>query len=296
MTRICSIILCLAFCVRLSAQELYIYTEPASNMPTRSMGARLTNKLMPMQHHDDYSYRVEPEVMIGVNKKLMLHAAVYASNMFQKKLRFEGGSAYAKYRFLSLDDVHSHFRMAAFGKISLINNPPVITTRVQHTTGDGTVHEEKMQWYSDELDLDGNHSGWSGGLIATQLIHKLAVSGTASYANRWKNIGHEKVAGINNNAVNYSLSAGYLLLPRHYKNYDQVNVNLYLELLGSTGMDTRGHYIDAAPGIQFIFNSISRLDIGWRKQLTGNMTRFNTSSWLLRYEYNFLNLFNRKGV
>lgn len=248
-----------------------------------------------MQHDNKYSYRIEPEVMVGINKNLMVHAAVYASDMFRQKFRFEGGSAYGKYRFLSLDDVHSHFRMAAFGKISLINNPPGITTTIQHTSG-GTVHEEKMEWYSDEIDLDGNHSGWSGGLIATQLVHKLAVSATASYANRWKNIGQEKIAGVNNSAVNYTLSAGYLLLPRNYKNYDQVNVNLYIEMLGSNGLDKKGHYIDAAPGIQFIFNSISRLDIGWRKQIAGNMTRFNTSSWLLRYEYNFLNLFNRKGV
>lgn len=279
----------------LVAQELYIYTEPASNMPARSFGLRLTNKLMPMQHNNSYSYRTEPEVMFGINKNLMIHGTLYGSNMFQQKFRFEGGSIYGKYRFLSLDDVHSHFRMAAFGKLSLIKNPAGISYTMVHTTG-GIQHEEEKVIYGDEIDISGNHSGWNGGIIATQLIHKLAISATGSFASRWKNIGYEKPAAINNNAANYSLSAGYLLLPRNYKNYNQVNLNLYVELLASSNLDRKGHYTDLAPGIQLIFNSTSRLDVGWRKQLWGNITRFNTSSWLLRYEYNFLDLFNRKGT
>ncbi|WP_299512721.1 hypothetical protein [Mucilaginibacter sp.] len=36
------------------------------------------------------------------------------------------------------------------------------------------------------------------------------------------------------NAVAYTLSAGYLLFPKVYQNYNQVNVNLYTELLGKT--------------------------------------------------------------
>jgi hypothetical protein len=277
-----------------NAQELYIVTEPASNMATGSLGVRLTNKLYRMEHDGSHSYRLEPEIMFGISKKLMLHANLYASNMFQNSFRFEGASVYAKYRFLSIDDIHSHFRMAAFGKVSLIDNPNAITEIEKHDSGGGVIHEEMHNYYSDELDLDGSNSGMNTGIVATQLMHKVALSGSATYTNRWKNGDREKVPGLSNHALNYSFSAGYLFLPREYKNFRQTNLNLYSEFLGASGLDKKGYYVDFVPGIQFIFNSISRLDFAYRTQIAGNMTRFSENSWLLRFEYNFLNAFNRK--
>lgn len=286
----------LFLCVHLlQAQELYIMTEPASNMPSKSLGIRLTNKLMPMRYSNNYSYRLEPEIMYGVNKHLMVHANMYASNMFSGKFKFEGGSIYAKYRFLSLDDIHTHFRMAAFGKISTIGNPSYIIHTKQHELSDGTIHQESSKIYSSEIDLDGNNSGASAGLIATQLLHKLAISATTSFTTKWKNVNAEKVPGFNNYTLNYSLSAGYLLFPKTYKNYHQTNVNLYVELLGSSRLNNKDHYIDVAPGVQFILNSISRIDLAYRTQVTGDMLRYNTTSWLLRYEYNFLNIGSKKA-
>lgn len=247
-----------------------------------------------MQHNNSYSYRLEPEVMIGLNKNWMLHGALYTSTMFTNRFHFEGGSLYGKYRFLSIDDVHSHFRMAAFGKISLSNNPVTDMYTVKHDAGNGEVHEQTQQFSSNEIDLAGNNTGMSGGLIATQLIHKLALSATAAYVTRWDNSNLHPVQGMNNNAVNYSLSTGYLLFPKSYSNYRQTNINLYAEVLGSSGLDKKGFYLDIAPGIQFIFNSISRLDIAYRVQVAGDMARFNQRTWLLRYEYNFLNVFVKK--
>lgn len=276
-----------------SAQELYILTEPASNMPAHSFGVRLTNKLMPMPHDNSYSYRLEPELMFGLSKNFMIHGNLYASNMFGSKFKFEGGSVYGKYRFLSIDNLHSHFRMAASGKISAIKNPPFIAHTKQHLINN-QIHEETYRNYSDEIDLDGNNSGFNLGITATQLLHKLAISATVAYNNRWNNIDAPKVSGLNNNMMGYSLSAGYLLFPRSYKNYQQTNLNLYTEFLAGSTLDGKGAFVDIAPGIQLIFNSISRIDIAYRTQLTGNMSRFNTSSWLLRYEYYFLNALSKK--
>ncbi|MFT3705522.1 MAG: hypothetical protein QM802_24345 [Agriterribacter sp.] len=279
---------------RLHSQELYIMTEPASNMPSNSIGIRLTNKLMPMQYNNTYSYRLEPEIMFAINKHVMVHTNLYASDMFTKKFRIEGGSLYAKYRFISLDELHSHFRMAAFGKVSLINNPSYIEHTVQHQQDDGTLHEQTTDVYSQEIDLDGNNSGIASGVIATKLLHKLAISASASYTQRWNNVHAENIPFLNRKAINYSLSAGYLLFPRSYKNYKQTNVNLYLEMLGSNGVGGKGYYIDAAPGVQFILNSISRIDVACRTQVSGDMMRYNKTSWLLRFEYNFLNVFTKK--
>jgi hypothetical protein len=95
--------------------------------------------------------------------------------------------------------------------------------------------------------------------------------------------------------MNYSLSAGYLLLPREYTSFRQTNLNLYAELLAQQTFDRKTHYIDLAPAVQFIFNSISKLDLGYRFQLSGNMQRMAKQSVLLSYEYTFLNVGKRKN-
>lgn len=267
-----------------AAQELYVNTEPASNMPANSLGIRLTNKFFNMEHSGDNGMRFEPEVMWGVNKKLMLHVIGYASNMMQSSIRAEGGSFYAKYRFLSLDQQHAHFRMAAYVKGSVIDNPyyPVMPA--------GT---HPMRPYNNkELDLEGATSGVSGGVIATQLLHKLALSTTLGYSRYMNNVKDNIPEDFSRNSVNYSLSAGYLLLPVKYKNFQQTNLNLYVELLGKTNTDAvgRGSYLDIAPAIQFIFNSTTRLDLSYRTQLTGDMPRNTFNSFLIRVEHNIFNI------
>lgn len=285
----------LYLCGHTFAQELYVATEPASNMAAGSIGVRVNNKLFYMSHNNKYNYRFDPEVMVGFNKNLMVHANLYASNMFQSKFRVEGGSVYSKYRFLSHDEVHSHFRMAAFGKVAGIQNPNVLledhTYWIDHGNGQVLEHHETIVHENDEIDLDGGNSGFTSGIVATQLVHKLAVSSSVAWAQRWKNVDAEAYAGQSQQAVAYTLSAGYLLLPRVYKNYKQTNLNLYCEFLGASSVDKKGYFIDAAPAVQFIFNSISRLDLSWRKQLTGNMSRLSESYFLLKFEYNFLNVF-----
>jgi hypothetical protein len=267
-----------------AAQELYVNTEPASNMPANSLGIRLTNKFFNMEHSGDVGMRFEPEVMWGVNKKLMVHVLGYASNMMQSSIRAEGGSIYAKYRFLSLDQQHAHFRMAAYVKGSVVDNPyyPVMP--------DGT---HAMRPYDNkELDLEGATSGVNGGIIATQLLHKLALSTTLGYSRYMNNVKDNIPENFSRNSVNYSLSAGYLVLPVKYKSFQQTNLNLYLELLGKTNGEGlgRGSYLDIAPAIQFIFNSTTRLDLSYRTQLTGDMPRNTFNSFLIRFEHNIFNI------
>ncbi len=80
---------CSTFCT--NEQELYVSTEPASNMPSGSIGFRLTSKLFRMEHDGKFNgYRVEPELMFGFNKNTMIHIAGYASDMFQNGLKTEG--------------------------------------------------------------------------------------------------------------------------------------------------------------------------------------------------------------
>lgn len=278
------------------AQELYVSTEPASNMATGSIGFRVLSKLYKMNFNNSYSsYRVEPELMIGTSKKWMIHLAGYGSNMFQKKFKVEGGSLYAKYRFYSQDDVHEHFRLAAYSKVSIIDNPQALEVDrkklIPDANGGYTEQLYTATYQNNEFDIDGNNSGIVAGLVATKLVNRVAVSGSASYGRRLNNLNNNVKSSQPLNAINYTASFGYLLLPKEYVSYRQTNLNLYTELLGTSFPGDHMSYLDVAPAVQFIFNSISRLDLSYRFQVAGNTQRLSNNYFMIRLEYNILNLF-----
>ena len=220
-------------------------------------------------HNAQAMYRLNPEIMLAISKLWMVHLNLYASNMHQSQYKFEGAEVYAKYRFLSFDQVHSHFRVAAYGNAAWINNP------IQY----------------NDISLTGDNSGVAGGLVATQLIHKLAISFTGGYARSMNNTQNALSTGQPQNALNYSLSFGLLTLPFTYTSYKQPNLNLYVEFLGKANPGTNQQYIDVAPAIQLILSSRTRIEIAYKKQLMGNMLRINTQSMLIRIEYNIFNAY-----
>ena len=258
------LLLCLTMESR--SQELYVFTEPASNMPAKSLGLRVTNEGI---FTGKGMKRTIPELMLSFNKELMVHAQGFLSDM-DGKYRLEGGSLYAKYRFFSVDNMQSHLRMAAFGRVSTSKRPV----------------------YSDDINLEGDNSGIQGGVVVTQLLHKLALSGSLSYA---KSFDRQSQVIANtpqpDQMIGYSLSSGYLVLPFKYKNYNQPNFNVYFEILGKTNPDNGRSYLDFAPALQLILNSRTRVDLGYRFQVSGNMNdRFLKNMYLLRAEFNFFNV------
>jgi hypothetical protein len=214
--------------------------------------------------------RVIPEVAIGINKKFTLRMSGYLSNYYQSELKFEGINAYLKYRFFSRDDLHQHFRMAAFSRVSVCNN----------------------DFFFREINLEGDHSGINSGIVTTQLLHKLALSATLGYVYLTDNTGYAKPAAIAKNSLNYTLSAGYLLLPFHYKNYNQPNLNIYCELNGRNSLsEYETNIFDVFPALQIIIKSYMRFDLGYRYQIKSNAPRNAYSGFLIRFEYNFFNAF-----
>jgi hypothetical protein len=254
------------------AQELFVYTEPASNMATKSIGIRVANNFMRIRSTDQYQYRLVPEVMVGVSKKLMLHAEAFLSNQLNS-FRFNGAGIYAKYRFYSEDEVHSHFRVAAFGRIA-VNNSIVA---------------------SPAVDLNGQNSGYETGLVATKLINKTAISASASFVQAMNNTGSKKLVFEtplkNQNAVGYTLSVGQLVLPKEYTSYEQTNMNLMLEALGQTNLSSGKSYLDLAPSVQFILLSKMRVDFGYRFPVVKDLYRMSNDGFLVRLEYNFFNAY-----
>jgi len=253
-------------------QELFVYTEPASNMPAHSISARLSANFIPAQlPYDRLMQRYTPEIMLGLSKKWMLHLGTTFANMHTNNFRWESVYMYGKYRFLSNDELHSHFRMAAFTEAAYSRSP----------------------FHFDELSLQGDKSGVQLGIIATQLWHKLAVSATVSNTQSLDKSRNDKntiyIPSRIYQTMNYSLSAGYLLLPFEYTDYKQTNVNLYTELLVQQALDRKAYYADLAPAVQIIFNSNTKLNLGYRFQLGGDMQRMSTHSWLITLERTFLN-------
>ena len=105
------------------------------------------------------------------------------------------------------------------------------------------------------------------------------------------NLHDQFVSTQTKDAFNYSFSTGYLFLPVHYENYNQPNLNVYIEFLGKSNPATKENYMDIAPALQLILNSITRLDFIYQKQLYGNMSRINNTTFLFRFEYNLLNAY-----
>ncbi len=260
-----------------SGQELYVFSEPASNMPARSISGKLNAMFGKGVHADRTLQRYTPEVMFGLSKNWMVHASAGFSDMHQAAFIFESARIYAKWRFLSLDEIHKHFRMAAYGAATYSRN------HLDH----------------NEINISGgDQGGIQAGLIATQLWDKFAISGTVGLNEVLAEERRRKMepAPYAFRSVNYSISAGYLLLPRQYTDYRQTNLNLYVELLGSRNLDWPGekYYVDLAPAAQLIFNSTSKLNIGYRFELNSDIYRLMKKSWMISYEYIFLNALKKK--
>lgn len=277
MKTICFLIFLFSSCCFVSAQELYPYSEPASNMPSKSIGVKVASMFQQGKHSTRTMQRHSPELMLGLNKEWMVHVGTSFADMHQSKIIWEGARVYTKYRFLSIDDIHTHFRMAAFAGGGYSRN------HLDH----------------NEINIMADQSGVLLGLIATQLWNRFALSGTGSLNEvlndrRWSKIFPQQYAF---SAINYSLSAGYLLLPFEYTSYDQTNLNLYVELLGSRNLNwpSEKYYLDLAPSIQFIFKSTGKLNLGYRFQLSSDIYRLSNNSFMVSYEHLFLNALQRKN-
>jgi hypothetical protein len=275
--RIFSTAMLLLVVINTTAQELFPYTEPASNMPAKSMSGKMAAMFGRGVHGNGLEQRYSPEIMFGLSKKWMAHAGFTFSNMYGNSLYYESARLYAKYRFLSFDEVHKHFRMAAFAVGAYSRN------NLQH----------------NELNLMGDHSGVQAGIIATQLWNKLAISATISETEvfDWKRGVESLPQQYAFEALNYSLSAGYLVLPMVYRDYDQTNLNVYAELLGGRNLDWKyeKYFLDLATAVQLIFKSASKLNLGYRFQLKSDIYRNMKNSWMISYEHIFLNALKKRS-
>ena len=248
----------------LSAQELYINSEPASLIPKGTKVVRLTNSNIFLDGSNimgsiGNAFIVTPSLSYGISKKIMLSGSIqFANKPYEQDMKpnfgLNGFKIYSKQRILSTDKQKYHTRLSSFIKYS--------------------YHEDKFM--KDNLDIELQDTGFELGLIGTQLINKLAISITTGIT-RISNIDEKFTQGstvkwqtTNLNTFKNSISAGYLLFPRKYNSYKQTNFNLYVEYLTNTILneDFPVRYdkfrSTFAPGIQFILLSRSRLDFSYK--------------------------------
>lgn len=251
-----------------NAQELFVMTEPASNMPAGSIGVRSMNSFM-YETDGTLNYHIMPEIMWGASAKLMFHLQTFHSNRSTGGLKTEGGSLYAKYRFFSVDDMHKHFRMAVYGRYS----------------------KNRADIHQEEIETMGHNTGYELGLVATQLINKVAISSSVSFERALNNMPNYKFPVTqSNNATNYTLSIGKLMYPKKYKNFKETNINLMCEFLGQTLNGNGKSNLDVVPSVQFIIRSQARIDLAYRKQLYSQMTRTAPNGFMIKFEYTFFNV------
>lgn len=259
----------LLFCQLVSSQELFVVTDPASNIPSNSLSARMGNSLFEEKFESGYNYHLMPEFSYGFNKNLMFRATAFISNR-ANSLVTEGGSFYSKFRFYSKDDINSHFRLAAFGRYSFNNSD---------------IHQE-------QIETMGHNSGFEVGLVATKLIHKVAISSSLSFEKAFDNTSRNPFPdNLGNSATNYAFSIGKLMYPKTYTSFKQTNINLMLEFLGQTINENGRSSLDMIPAVQFIINSQARIDVAYRHEIMSSMYRTAPNGFYLNLEYNLYNVF-----
>jgi len=276
-----------------TAQELFPLAEPASSVPKGVLGFRgmgqfyqefsQTRKMFAIRALYGVTSKLSVEVtasgsnhhdtLLPNNLLYHTHTAsgmnVYSANAVPLGLPFPflfaGFNFYAKYRIFSHDDEKSHFRIALFADYSTVK----------------AAHDEA------EPELLDDSPGYEVGFIATKLVDRLAISLTTGYINssyfseyQWQYIWPAQTTILQyGNALDYSLSIGYRFFPNKYSgDYSQNNFNIYMEFTGKwyggatvsvndvvasihTPLLEEGYYIDANPGIQWIINSNSRVDL-----------------------------------
>lgn len=273
-------------------QEFFINAETASTLPKGT--------IMPQLYGSFYDETGVSRLMafvganFGVTSNLTIRAAVAGSNhhgqqlprniishnhggttnnvlIFNPGIRYDfritGVNLFAKYRLFSLDKKKDHLRGSVYGEFSTAESP----------------HDES------ETNLVDDNKGYGFGFILTKLKNRLAVSTTVGFVQPYDykefSYGSEKHIDYGS-SVKYSLSAGYLLYPKTYDNYQQINYNLYLELVGTSfqavdffedaekillvdAAHGAGSYLEVHPGIQRIVNSNTILEFSAGFKLVG---------------------------
>lgn len=252
----------------LSAQELFIYSPAAANISKKRLEIR--NNVM---GYNSFQYFHNSfDVNYGITGKLTIYNKMFYT--FDDNYKLIGDfEPMLRYRFYDKDAMNSHFRMAVQSGVRI----PIESRSV---TGDRVVYElhpgHVVDFYNSPTDITvpgidfhtTDNFTWKSDVIATYLKHRLAISAHAGY-----NINFAKTDFRFGNYHDWGLAFGYLIFPREYTSYDQVNINLYFEnkgyffernkFKGETVLNSGGFRWDGFVGVQSIYFSTLIVEAGY---------------------------------
>lgn len=288
-----------------TGQELFIHSEPASTSAKGLLSVRYSMETYEEEFVRRHWHALR--IYYGLTSNLTVIGSVSISNHHPLKfprnpfvyfnnhhlrgynadypLKFDGINFYARYRVFSQDEPNGHLRLAIFGEGSYVNS----------------AHDEA------EPHLLGDNSGVGGGVIATKLIRKLAFNIKAGYIHPTPYYQTDNKLSYRSGDATYAyFSAGYLLYPKKYQDYSDLNINIYMELLykqyeaATIYLDEKyqhiqyypflraGQYVEMRPGLQFIMNSRNRLDVSAGIELYGStFLKYNPTLYLNYQKYLF---------
>jgi hypothetical protein len=237
--------------IHLYSQELFLMTDPASTLPEGAFTINFLNKINSFENSDQLYI---PELSYGLTKKTTLRGSLFFT---PHSPSLNGASLMTKIRIISSDDANNHYRIACFGRVSYLNH----------------IYKE------NKIEIFGNNSGYELGIIQTKLVEKLAINGVLSFEQKISdNFNNEK----NNSALNFSLSFGRLIYPKKYTNFKETNINLMFEVIGQKPLRKSEFNLNFTPIIQFIFNSQSRIDIAYQREIN-SITRIKNNYLIFNF-------------
>jgi len=257
------------------SQELYIVSHPAANLSKNRIEFR--NIIM---GYDNFQYYHNSFALnYGLLGNLTLYNDVYYT--VEDGYRFFGNYEFAaRYRFFDYDKRNYHLRTAVqSGMIIPVNSDPIVSGKVEYELHPG--HTVSFYNFINDVTVPSvdfhttDNYTVKNDLIVTNLIDKFSITGEMGY-----NINLPKNDFKFGNYFDWTLAMGYLVLPRQYKSYDDVNVNVYSEtkayyfeknqFLGDDIINSGGFRLDTYFGLQTIFFSSLMLEMSYKVPLHSN--------------------------
>ncbi len=257
------------------SQELYIVTHPAANLSKNRLEFR--NAVM---SYDNFNYYHSYFALnYGLLGNLTIYNDVYYS--LDQGYKFLGNYEFAaRYRIKDFDKRNYHLRTAyQTGLVIPVNAEPIVDGAVEYEIHPG--HKVKFYNFVNDITIPSvdfhttDNFTYKNDLIITNLSGKFAATGEMGF-----NINFPKNDFKFGNYFDWSLSFGYLVLPKVYESYDDVNINLYWEnkayyfyknkFLGTEIANSGGFRLDTYLGIQSIFFSSLMLELSYKIPVHSN--------------------------
>lgn len=257
------------------AQELYIVSKAAANISKNRIEVRNIAKSYDQMKAFHYDFQLN----YGLLGNLTLYNNV--TYTIDENYQFLGNyNVDARYRFLDIDKRNYHWRFAYQGGATIPVNPkPIVSGEVEYELHPG--HKVSFYEFGGDITVPSvdfhttDNYTIRNSVIATNLIGKFAATGEMSY--------NVNIAGNDFKFGNYyewDLSLGLLVLPKVYKSYDDINVNLYSEskayyfeknkFLGEEISNSGGFRLDTYLGVQAIFFSSLMAELSYMIPLHSN--------------------------